>query len=699
MTVARRPPAWVIAGIGLVLLATAGFFRLYRLGEIPAGLFLDEGANGLDALRVLDGQIAPFFPANHGREGLLILLIAPFVSWLGQTAWAVRLPGALAGVAAVLVVFALGQVLFAQPTRAWRGVAVGAVAALWMAISLGQVILGRIAFRSNLLLLLLPLAVLGVWVGWQRRSWAWMTLAGIASGLAIYTYIPARLLPVFWLIWAVTLYLSRRPSRQQILDRLPHLCLYMAVSLVVALPLLIHFVLNPADFSSRSGDLWIFAQPAPWRALAQNLVDHLAVFGVSGDPNWRHNLPGRPLLSGIEAILFWVGVATCAWGWRHPARQLLLIWLIVFLLPATLALDAAPNTLRMTGMMPAVFLVVGVGAVDLGAALLWLVGQRFPARRATTIAALIVVMAGALGWNAERNAHLYFETWATAGPVLENFDVHKWLQLKTQIEADARQNVVYVAAFDNRHPPGYAQYNFEFLYQGETPVHIWRTMDESFSAQLSAALSADAARLGEIEVEVVEWTADPYADATGRLRFLLDKYGQYQGTSEFEGYRLHRYDQVSTAEAWTLYAEDARLDILYDNGLYLTAADVSGAGGVRLSGEPCVGLSSSNDLWVALRWRAEQPPPADYRISVRLHRADNSLIDQSEAPILGFDYSGTASWQSGDEGESLLHIDLPADLGPGAYHLRLVVYDQATLTPAVVTGVWTPEIELGCFVR
>jgi hypothetical protein len=338
--------------------------------------------------------------------------------------------------------------------------------------------------------------------------------------------------------------------------------------------------------------------------------------------------------------------------------------------------------------------------VDLGAALLRFMDQRFPARRAATVVALIVVMGGAVGWNAQRNAHLYFETWATAGPVLENFDVHKWLQLKTQIEADPRQNVVYVASFDNRYPPGYAQYNFEFLYQGETPVHIWRTMDASFSAQLSAALAADAASMGEIQVEVVEWIADPYADATGRLRFLLGKYGQYQGTSEFEGYRLHRYDQVSTGEVWTLYAEDgATQDILYDNGLYLTAAAVSGPAGVRLSAEPCAGLSSIGELWVALRWRAEQPPPADYRISVRLHRADNSMVHQSEAPILGFDYSGTASWQSGDEGESLLHLDLPADLGPGAYHLRLVVYDQATLTPAVVTAVWTPEIELGCFVR
>ena len=689
MTRERTLRTVIVLAVGLILLATAGYFRLYRLGEIPSGLFLDEGANGLDALRVLDGQIAPFYPTNNGREGLLILLIAPFVAWLGQTALALRLPSALAGVAAVLVVFALGQVLFAR--HRWRGVAVGALAAAFMITSLTQTILGRIAFRSNLLLLLLPLAVLGVWLGWRRRSWGWMALGAVATGLAVYTYIPARLLPVFWLMAAATLILTQRPSRAEIRQRLPLLALYVGLSGLVALPLLVHFALNPADFSSRSGDLWIFAQGDALGLLVRNLLDHLAVFGVHGDVNWRHNLPGRPLLVGVEALFFWIGVVTSLVQWRQPARQLLLIWLGVFLLPAVLSLDFAPNTLRMTAMMPAVFLVTALGAVDSASWLLRFTGHF---RRSAT-AGLVLTAVIFLGWRAADSARLYFDTWATAAPVLENFDVSKWLRLKSDIEANPRQDTVYIATFDNRHPIGYRPYNFDFLYQGRAPVHIFRSMDDDFAAQLGQAL---AAAPGTPHVAAVEWTNDPYADATGRLPFLLGKYGHFVETEERDGYRLHHFDNLHTDTAWTIYPTAEQNATRFDNGLVLRAAALRGPADMPLLEDACPLLAGA-ELWAALRWRAESAPQADYRVSLRLHNADGAVVHQAEAPVLGFDYSGTAAWQPGHEGESLLHIALPAELPPGPYEVRLVVYDQVTLTPAVVVDVWTPEVTVGCLTK
>ena len=37
---------------------------------------------------------------------------------------------------------------------------------------------------------------------------------------------------------------------------------------------------------------------------------------------------------------------------------------------------------------------------------------------------------------------------------------------------------------------------------------------------------------------------------------------------------------------------------------------------------------------------------------------------------------------------------VPADLPPGVYELRLIVYDSATLSPTVEIGVWEPEVVL-----
>ena len=49
------------------------------------------------------------------------------------------------------------------------------------------------------------------------------------------------------------------------------------------------------------------------------------------------------------------------WRWQRPAYRLLFLWLIVLILPATLSNDNPPNTMRMMGAAPAIYLLAGVG--------------------------------------------------------------------------------------------------------------------------------------------------------------------------------------------------------------------------------------------------------------------------------------------------------------------------------------------------
>lgn len=44
--------------------------------------------------------------------------------------------------------------------------------------------------------------------------------------------------------------------------------------------------------------------------------------------------------------------------------------------------------------------------------------------------------------------------------------------------------------------------------------------------------------------------------------------------------------------------------------------------------------------------------------------------------------------------DTVFYLDIPADLAPGDYELRLVVYDSETLSPTVELGVWEPEVAL-----
>ena len=117
--------------------------RFHRLDELPPGLYFDEGANGLDALQVLRGKHAIYFPENFGREPLGIYLMALAVSILGRTELAIRIPTALASGGTIFAVFWLGRLLFGRDGESgratpWRGLLVGGVGAGLLAVSLAR---------------------------------------------------------------------------------------------------------------------------------------------------------------------------------------------------------------------------------------------------------------------------------------------------------------------------------------------------------------------------------------------------------------------------------------------------------------------------------------------------------------------------------------------------------------------------------
>ena len=183
--------------------------RFHRLDELPPGLYFDEGANGLDALQVLQGKHAIYFPENFGREPLGIYLMALAISILGRAELAIRIPTALASGGTIFAVFWLGRLLFGRDGESgratpWRGLLVGGVGAGLLAVSLAQTVIGRTTFRVNFLPLLLTLCLALLWEGWRRRSWRRVALAGACAGLLAYTYIAARFTPFLFLFFGLS---------------------------------------------------------------------------------------------------------------------------------------------------------------------------------------------------------------------------------------------------------------------------------------------------------------------------------------------------------------------------------------------------------------------------------------------------------------------------------------------------------------
>lgn len=374
-TIHRRPPAILL--MTLILLAAAAF-RFVGLdnfptpqGATPPGLEHDEVAHWLINQDILRGEHAVYFTEAYGHEALYHYLQAAFGAAVGDHALALRLPSAYFGVLLVAVSYALGRRLF--------GARVGLWAAAFLAVLFWPVFYSRLALRAISLPVFSGLSAYWWWrmetadeqasrldrrrltgAGqWRsaisgRQSSSYAVLAGLLAGLSLHTYMAARAVPIFFALY--TLYLSlfhraafRRQRRQMAL-------FWLALTLVAA-PLAWFLLTNPG------AEARVAEVDAPLRALLEgnmgpvstNAVKIAGMFGLSGDPLWRQNVAGRPVLDPVMAALFYLGVAFSLWRWRDPRHAFLLLWLAASAIPSLVTIDA-PSSIRLINTLPVLML-------------------------------------------------------------------------------------------------------------------------------------------------------------------------------------------------------------------------------------------------------------------------------------------------------------------------------------------------------
>ncbi len=692
----------LVAGAVLLALAVAVVaLRLQRLDELPMGLNRDEGIDGALALQVLRGEHAIFFPVDQGREPSAIYALALSTILFGRTLLAMHLPTALGSAGLVFAIFWLGSVLFGReeggrPTP-WRGLLIGGVGAGLMAVSVSQTIIGRTSYNKvTHMPLLLVLAFALLWQGWRERSWWRIALAGICTGLLPYTYIPARFTPFLFLLFGLSFLIPFGSfSREKVRREVPWAAVFIGVTALVAAPILLHFALNPEHFLMRSKEVWLLrgGQGDAFRSFLGNVWDHLLVFGIRGDPNWRHNFAGQSMLRPWEAIFFWLGAGMAIWRWRRPAYRLLLLWLGVLLLPAMLSRDdILPHFLRMMGATPVIYLLAAVGSWE-AVQFLWARrdGLRLQAvgQMGNGVAAgLGLVLGGLILVQGAFTYRTYFQTWANL-PVVYEANETEWAELARTLNAQPHvPGVVYLLPYTiSEH------FSFQYLYTGSAPVDVIAASVPYLPQELESALGAMG---NPATVKFVDWANDRVSGDTlaeQHVAVLLGKYGRYEGAEEHGSFWIHTFSGMATDRPWTFYEYLESRTVDYDGGISLQGF-ATGQGEGQLNTEEALSLVEGGALWLAMQWQTAPGLEIDYSVSLRLHDAEGGRVYQKDSVLLNSRHRRTGRWLEEEPVDTVFYLDIPTDLPPGDYELRLVVYDSATLSPTVELGVWEAEVAL-----
>jgi 4-amino-4-deoxy-L-arabinose transferase-like glycosyltransferase/sugar lactone lactonase YvrE len=338
----------------IAILLVALFMRTYRLGEMPPGLYLDEADNGVWALRFLDGPYSPFTEQRHGNATLPFQLLGVALRVFGVETLVLRAFDVLVGMVTVAAFYFLAREMFGVPPAL--------VGTGLMAVSRWHVHFSRTGFVDNLQVPLFEtLTMLFLWRALQRGRRLDYVWAGLSFGLGFHTYLGYRVFPVVIGLYLVHLAFS---DRRRIHAQLPGLLVFALATFTTLSPLALFFVQRPEIFLRRAEAASVFLdveREGSYQPLVENVRKSLLMYNDEGDPRARHNLPNAPLLDGLSAIFFGLGLGYSLLRLRHHHYFLPVAWLLLGLLPGILSLaDSNPHSLRTLGNVPAVFLLVSV---------------------------------------------------------------------------------------------------------------------------------------------------------------------------------------------------------------------------------------------------------------------------------------------------------------------------------------------------
>ena len=632
-------PRKIEIGVLIAIVLIAIIFRFAAFNQVPPGLHYDEAMDAKLAQNIRSGAWPIYFEEGWGREPLYHYLVAFTLNLIPDPASALRLVSGVLGLIQLLAAYFLFRKLFGVPTAL--------IGAAWIAVLFWTVSTSRAGLRNITLASLATLTALAFWMAWGKvhrtRDTGFilhpssLILSGILLGLTLYTYQPARVVPLIYLLFVGYLFWR---DRELVRANWKALVIFFASALLVALPLIVFLLAHPGAEAERS------FQTEPIRALLQGnfapvietATATLRMFTVEGggDPQILYNLSGRPLFIGLGSLLFVIGLVVSVARFKRPAYAFMLIWLAVTLLP-NLVTAPAPFFYRAIATQTPVAVMPALATVALGETL-----QRASFARRSWLAPLVMVLVAvvSLGQTAITTWHDYFEVWGSDADVRFQYSA-VYAEMAQALKNSADTSPVAVSGFfiEDADPIVFEQ----ALNRADVPVR-WFDAREA----LVAAANASSARLA-----IPSHTP---LDEDLRSRFL----NRAEPIAWSKAFKVYPFDAArfrAQIAAWSCAACPAR----FDDQIELTGWQPPD----RVSRTAPV-------LPILTAWRVlRESQPGSAAIFVHLLDEHDQIVAQDDR--LGVPRH---TWQPGDEFVQLHRLNVK-NVPPGKYRLALGLYNRA----------------------
>lgn len=416
-----------------IVLLLAIFLRFWSLNNYPA-FNADEAAIGYNAYSLIQtgkdehGNTWPihFQSFNDYKPGLYFYLVLPFVKFIGLNEWAVRIPGALAGVLTVFTIYLLVEELFGRKE-------LSLITALFLTISPWHIHFSRGGWEANVATFFITLGTLMFLKALKKPSVLAFAFSLLPFILSLYTYHAARVIAPFLFIGFFLIY------RKDLFKNIKSLAIPSMVSVLLLIPLLFDF--TKGAISSRAAGVGLFADPGPLNRINEQRGEHVdfnnlipklfhnkavnygLAFGsnwlkhyhglflfLSGDDIQRNKVPETGEMYLVDVLFLIIGLIIISKNLNKNWK--LIIWWLIIAPTASALTFQSPHALRAQNMVIPLVIISAFGFICL---VDWLKHKNLE----FGIWILIIIVA----WSFMRYEHMYWTHMSKEYPYSSQYGV------------------------------------------------------------------------------------------------------------------------------------------------------------------------------------------------------------------------------------------------------------------------------------